>query len=223
MKVAATGRKAVMAGIAIATAAVTVVTAIATAAATSTRRRPHRATDVVTDGRMDNAAVSATASVTSASIASIRTSHVLRLSNSRRSSSRQLPSLKQHRRNLQKPLATSARIAQTAAIVASAADVADVVGAEVEVEIAKVRPTGAPATPSHARRARATINTAWICPHPARNKPLNRRRLGRNAARLLPLRDTAIRNRSRCGRAARLRAAARGAPAARAARNRGPG
>jgi hypothetical protein len=165
MKVAATGRKAVMAGIAIATAAVTVViSAIATAAATSTRTGPHRAKDAVTDGRMDPAAVNAMASemasATSASLASIRTSHVLRLSNSHRSSSRQLPSLKQHRRNLQRPLATSARIAETAAIAAIAADVADVVGAEVEVEIAKVRPMGAPATPSHARRARGTINTA---------------------------------------------------------------
>jgi hypothetical protein len=168
MKVAATGRKAVMAGIAIATAAVTVViSAIATAAVTSTRTGPHRAKDAVMHGRRDTAADNATASemasATSASLASIRTSHVLRLSNSHRSSSRQLPSLKQHRRNLQRPLATSARIAETAAIAAIAAiaaDVADVVGTEVEVEIAKVRPMGAPATPSHARRARGTINTA---------------------------------------------------------------
>ena len=166
MKVAATGRKVVMAGIATATAAVTVViSAIAIAAATSTRTKPRRAKDAVTDGRMDTAAVNATASATSASIASILTSHGLRLSNCHHSSSRQLPSLKQHRRNLQKPLATSARIAETAAIaetVASAADVADVVGAEVEVEIAKVRPTRAPAIPSRARKARATVNTAWI-------------------------------------------------------------
>jgi hypothetical protein len=90
----------------------------------------------------------------------------------------------------------------------------------VEVEIAKVRPTRAPATPSHVRKARATVSTAWIWPHPARNTPLNRCRRSRNAARPLPARDTASRNRSRCGRAARPRAAAHGALAARAARSK---
>jgi hypothetical protein len=83
-----------------------------------------------------------------------------------------------------------------------------------------VRQTRALATPSRARKARATISTVWTWPHPARNTPLNRRRRGQSAARPLPPRHTAIRNRSPYGRAARLRAAARGAPAARTARTR---
>ena len=121
MKVAATGPKVVMAGIATATAAVTgVIPAIAIAAATSTRTGPRRAKDAVTDGadghrggQRDGAAPTAPRAQASRAFGRRTCSGSATAPNS---SSRQLRSLKQRRRNLQRPVATSARIAETAAI-----------------------------------------------------------------------------------------------------------
>jgi hypothetical protein len=208
--------------------ATAIVIATGVGPSTRTRTRQRLATHGVTV---------ATGNVTNASHANIRTLHaevahsapanINNASVHKSNSNRQRPNLKQRRRQLPSPGATSARTAEIVAIVgivASAAVVA-VVGAAVGGDaVPKVPPMPVQVTtPRLAQNPLVvTRNTASISQHHAWSRLLSHRRLrrNRNAASPPAMRDTWIPRPIPCGRAARRRAAARGAAVPVGAKNR---